>query len=97
MSGRSRFRTPFGSQRINGSQSLVKSASPYFNTIVPSFWDKLGCQKMLLVRFETLAIFLNIMTTDDEICRYNRDDFAQQIQMQLSQQLKQISLFFLVL
>ena len=42
---------------------------------------------LLLVRFEILGLCRNTVTTDDEISRRNGDNFAQQIQMQLSQEL----------
>ena len=84
----SRFRTPFGSQRINASQSLLKSARHHFYTIVPLIWDKLSCKKLLLVRFEILGLLLNTMTIDHKISRRNRYNFAQQIQMQLAGELK---------
>ena len=38
----SRFRTPFGSQRINGSQLPLKPAQDHFYTTVPLIWDKLS-------------------------------------------------------
>ena len=94
MSKRSRFRPPFGSQRVGGSKSLLKSAQHHFYTIFPLMWDKLSCKKLILVRFEILGLFLNTTTTDDKISRRNRDNLVQQIRMQLSQQQKSFSLFF---
>ena len=94
MSKRSRFRKPFGSQRINGSQSLLKSARHHFYTLFQLIWDKWTSKKLLLVRFEILALFLKTMTTDDKISRRKRDYFAQQNQMQLSQEPKTFSRYF---
>ena len=88
MCKRSRSRTTFGSQRSNGLQSLLKSSLHHFYIIVPLIWDKLNCKRLLLVRFELLALFLNTMTTDDKISPHNSENFAQQIQMQLSQEPK---------
>ena len=78
------FRTPFGSQRINPSQSLLKSSRHHFYTNVPLIWDKLSCKKLLLVRLETLGLFLNTITTDLKISRRNSYNFAEQNQMQLA-------------
>ena len=88
---RSRFATPFGSQRVNGSQSLLKSSWHHFYTIAPSIWNNLSCKKLALVRFEILRLFLNKMTTDDKISLRNRNDFAQHIQMHKSQEPKPFS------
>ena len=90
MSKTSRFRTPFGSQGVNGSQSLLKTARHHFYTTVLLILDRLSCKKLLLVRFQILPLFLNTMTTNDEIFRRNRDHFGQQIQMKLSQKPKTI-------
>ena len=94
MSGMSRFRTAFGSQRISVSKSLLKSARNHFYTIVPLIPDKFSCKNLLLFRFEVLGLILNTMTTGDNISHRNRDNFAQQIQMQLSQKPKSFSEFF---
>ena len=88
------FRTPFSSQRVNRSQSLLKHARHHFYTTFPLVLEKSSCKKCLLVRFEILGLFLNTMTTDDKISRWKRDNFVQKIQMQLSQEPKAISLFF---
>ena len=95
MSKTSRLRTPFGSQRVDRSQSLLKSARRHFYTIVPLIRDILSCKKSLLVRFEILALFVNTMTTEDKNSRRNRDHFEQQIQMQLSQKSKVFSEYYL--
>ena len=96
MSERSRFRTPFGSQRVNESQSVLKAARHFFFTIVPLIPDKFSCIELLLVRFEILGLLVNTMNPHDKISRRNRVNFAQQFQMQLSQQPKPISQFFFV-
>ena len=96
MSKSSRVRTPFWSQSVNRSQSLLKSARDHFYTIVSLIWEQLSCNEMLLVRCEILGRFLNTMTTDDNISRGNRNNSAQQIQMQLSQQPKRFSRVFFV-
>ena len=94
MSKRSRFRPCFGSQRVNGSQSLLKSARHHFYTFFLLILGKLCCKKFLLVRFEILALFLNTITSDGKISCRVRDDLAQQFQMQLSQEPTSFSLSF---
>ena len=42
-----------------------------------------------------LGLFVNILNADDNYCRYNRENFPQQIQMQLSQKPKTFSAFFI--
>ena len=88
MSKSSRFRTPFGSQLVNRSSSLLKSARHQFCTIVSLIWDKLSCNEVLLFGFEILGRFLNTTTTADKISCSNTDNLAQQIQRQLSQEPK---------
>ena len=51
---------------------------------------------MFLVRFQLLGQSFNTLTTDDQISRRNRDNFATQIQMRLSQEPKRVSQFFVV-
>ena len=51
---------------------------------------------MFLVRFQLLGQSFNTLTTDDQISRRNRDNFATQIQMRLSQEPKRFSQFFVV-
>ena len=61
-----RFRTPFGSQRVNGSQILQKSAPENVLAIVSLFRDKLSSKTSLIVRSEILGLFFNTVTADDK-------------------------------
>ena len=74
---RSRLRTPVESQRVNGSQSPLKSARHHFYPIFSLTWDKFSCKKLLLVRFEILGPLFNTMSSDDNISRRNRANLAQ--------------------
>ena len=85
---RSCFWTPFSSQRVNGSQTLLKSARQYFYPILTSFWDKLHSKGSLLVRSEILGLFVNTLITDDNFSRSNMETFQQPIGMQLSKKNK---------
>ena len=51
MPQRSRFRTPFESQRVNGLQSLLKSAMQHFHPNFPLSQDKYSEKISILVRF----------------------------------------------
>ena len=51
-------------------------------------WDKWIFKKLFLVRVQILGLFLNTMTTIDKISASNRDNFAQEIKIQLPQQPK---------
>ena len=49
---------------------------------------------MFLVRFVILTLFLETITSDEKISHHNRYKFGEQIQLQLSEQSKSLSLFF---
>ena len=59
MPKKSCFRTLFGSERDNGSQTLMKSVPQHFYPILSSFWDKLSKENCLLVRSEILGLFVD--------------------------------------
>ena len=96
MSKGSCFRAPFSSQRVNGSQALLKSALHHFYLIFPLIRDERSWKKLLLVRSEILGLFVNTLTADEKYSRYNREKFPQQIQMQLYKKPKTFSRLFIV-
>ena len=51
MHKRSCFWKPFGSERVNESLKLLKSAEKYFYPTVSSFLANLSYKKLFLVRF----------------------------------------------
>ena len=81
---RSCFRTPFDSQRVNGSQTLLKAARQHFYFTFSSIWDKLSWKTSLLVTSEILRLFVNTMTADHKYFRNERKKFLQPVQIQLS-------------
>ena len=93
MSKRSLFRTPFGSQRVNGSQSMLRSARNHFYTTIPLISKKMCWEKLLLVRSEISGLFPSTLTTDDKYSRQTRENFRQHIQMQISKKPKKFSAF----
>ena len=78
-SKRSCLRTPFASERVNGFQTLLKSARYHYYSLFSSIRGKLNCKKFSLVKCEVLRLFLNVempMTTfPDAKCRVYRKNF----------------------
>ena len=52
----------FRSQRVNGSQTLLRSARNYFHTTIPLTLDRTSRKSLVLVRSEVLGQFANTMT-----------------------------------
>ena len=94
MSKRSSFRQHVCSQRVNGSQTLLKIARHHFYTTVLLIWDKLSWKKLLLVTFQVLVLFVNTLTPDDMYSRKKRENFLHQYQMPSSLKPKTFSSFF---
>ena len=78
------FSTPFGNQRVNGFQTLLKSARhPYF-PIFPRIRDKLSWKEPALVTSEIFRLFVNTLIPDDKNSRRNMQIFLEQLQTLLS-------------
>ena len=95
MSKRNCFRTHFGSQHVNGSQTLLKLARLRFYLIVPSIWDKLSWKKLHLVRSEILELFFSRLTANDKYTPQKSENFSQLIKILLPQKPKTFSIFFI--
>ena len=67
------FTTPFGSQRVNGSQKLLKSVPQHFYLIVLSIREKLSCKSSLLGWYEILGHFVKYVIVDDMYSRHNTE------------------------
>ena len=78
------FRTPFG-KRVSGFETLLKSAENNYYQIFPRIWDKLSWEKSVLVRCESLGLFVNTLTAEYKYFRRNMQKFPEQIQTHLSQ------------
>ena len=90
-SKRSCFSTPFGNQRVNGLETLLKSARHHYFPILPWIRDKLSWKKSALVISEILRQFINTLTPDDKYSRRYVQIFWQQLQKPISQ--KRIAFF----
>ena len=52
----------FGSEHVNASQTLLRSARNHFHTTNELTWDRTSRKKLVLVRSEVLGQFVNTMT-----------------------------------
>ena len=94
-SGRSCFRTPFANERVNGFQTLLKSAPHYYYPLFSSIRGKLSWKKLPAVWYEILRLFVNALTADDKYSGSNMQNLLQQFQTPLSKKQKTFSWFFI--
>ena len=52
----------FGSEHVNASQTLLRSARNHFHTTIELTWDTTNRKKLVLVRSEVLGQFVKTMT-----------------------------------
>ena len=52
----------FGSQHVNGSQTLLRSAGNHFHTAIQLIRGGTSRKRLVLVRSEVLGQFVNTMT-----------------------------------
>ena len=64
LSRKRRFRTSFDSQRVNGWQTIVKSAREYFDNIFWSLLTKITSKTSPFWKFEIIEVFVNKLTAD---------------------------------
>ena len=95
MHNRAWFWKPFGSERINYSQKLLKSAEKYFFTNFSSFSAKLSHKKLFLIRTVILGLLVNILTGSYEYSRSNRENLQLPIEIKLSKKPCPFCIFFL--
>ena len=89
------FRTSFATERVNGFQTLLKSAGHPYYPLFSSIRGKLSCKKSPSVWYEILRLFFNALTADDKYSDSNMQYFPQQFQTPLSQKQKTLSGFFI--
>ena len=83
-SKRSCFSRPFVKQRVNGFETLLKSARHHYFPLFPRIQDKLSCKMSALVTSEIFRLFVNTLTLDDKYSHRNMQIFWQQLQTLLS-------------
>ena len=86
----------FGTQHVNESQTLLRSAQNQFQTTVLLTLDRGSRKRLVLVTSELLGQFLNTLTADYKYSRQNRENFSQQVPMKTSLKRKTCSRFFIV-
>ena len=89
------FRTPFANERVNGFQTLLKSARHHYYRLFSSIRGKLSCKKSPSVWYEILRLFFNALTADDKSSGSNMQNFPQQVQTPLSRKQNTFSWFFI--
>ena len=94
-SKRSSFRTPFANKRVNGFQTLLKSARHHYYPLFSSIPEKLSWKKSPSVWYKILSLFVNALTADDKYSGSNMQNLRQQFQTPLSHKQKTFSGFFI--
>ena len=79
------LRTPFGSQRVQLSQTLLKSARQHFYHNLTLTKHKMSYKRSLPVRSEISVLFLNNLTADRMYCCHDPENFLQNVKTPLSQ------------
>ena len=79
------FSTPFSNQRVNGFETLLKSARHRYFPLFPRIRDKLSWKKFAWVTSEIFLLFVNTLTPDEKYSRRYMETFWQQVQTLLSQ------------
>ena len=94
-SKRSCFRTPFANERVNGFQTLLKSARHHYYPLFSSIRGKLSWKKSPSVWYEILRLFVNALTADGMCSGSNMQNLPQQFETPLSQKQQTFSWFFI--
>ena len=89
------FRTPFPNERVNGFQTLLKSARHHYYPLFSSIRGKLIWKKSPSVWYKILRLFVHALTADDKHFGSNMQNLPQQFQTPLSQKQKICSWFLI--
>ena len=95
MSKKHRLRTPFNSQHVKGTQTLVKCTRQYLYHIFPSILGKLSYKMSLLVICKMLGLFFNTLTVNEKYFLCNSENLVKPIQTKLSKNKKNFLHIFL--
>ena len=88
MHNRACFWKPFGSDRVNDFQKLLKSTEKNFYPTFSSVLAKLGYKKSILIRSEILELLLNKFTGNYKYSRSNRQNLPLPIEIKISKKHK---------
>ena len=89
------FRTPFGGQGIKWPKTLLKSTHQHRYASFPLMSNKLSSVSCLLVGYEILRPFSNMLTTNHNYFCHNCQKFTEKVQQQLSSKVKKFSASFI--
>ena len=89
-----RFRTPFDSEPVKGTQTLVKFGREYFHLVFSSLWEDQVCDIRPLVTCWIFVLLGNILTAKGKYPLRYCQDLMIPVQMQLSWKVKTFSDFF---
>ena len=84
MYNRAYFGKPFGTERVNESQNLLKSADEYLYPTFSSFSANLSSKKLFLIRSEMIGPLDNTFTASYDYSRSNREHLPLPIEINLS-------------
>ena len=93
MSKKSCFITPLGNQRVNGFQTLLKSARHHYWPTFQWIRAKFSSKNSALVISEILSLFFNTFTADGKYSGRNMKNFPQQVQTPIARKEKAFSGF----
>ena len=79
------FSRPFGNQRVNGFETLLKSRRHHYFALFPRIRDKLSWKMSALVTSTIFRLFVNTLTPDEKYSRRYMQTFWEQVQTPLSQ------------
>ena len=94
-SKKSCFRTRLANERVNGFQTLLKSARHHYYPLLSSIRGKMSYKKSPSVWCEILRLFVKALTADDNYSGSNMQSLPQEFQTPLSQKRKTFSRFFI--
>ena len=94
-SRRSFFRTPFGKQRVNDFKTPLKVARNHYYPFFPWISGKLSWKKTALLWSKIFRLSANTLTADDKYSCRNMQNFLQQLQTLVSEELKILFRFFI--
>ena len=89
------FRSPFASQRVHESQTLLERALQHLHPNFPLIQEKLSSKTSLLIRSEILGLFGQTLTADLMYSRHICQKLWQKVQTLLSQKRGTFSRIFI--
>ena len=91
------FRTPFQSQSVHLSQTLLKASLQPLYPNFPLTYNKWSWKTSLLLRFKILGPFGKTFMADHMYSHHEREKFQQQVQMLSSQWSKKFPRIFIAI